>query len=54
MNSERQAMGQHARRVAEAHFTWRSIADKLADIYRSALENTVCLALTKCRRELRS
>jgi glycosyltransferase involved in cell wall biosynthesis len=36
---ERQTMGQHARRVAEAQFTWPSIADKLADFYRSALDN---------------
>jgi glycosyltransferase involved in cell wall biosynthesis len=40
VEDERQTMGQRARRVAEAHFSWRSIAEKLADIYRSALENT--------------
>jgi glycosyltransferase involved in cell wall biosynthesis len=36
---ERQRMGKHARHVADAHFTWRSIADTLADVYRSAVEN---------------
>jgi glycosyltransferase involved in cell wall biosynthesis len=50
---ERQAMGQHARRVAEAQFTWPSIADKLADIYRSALENPRTLDGDESRSGLR-
>jgi glycosyltransferase involved in cell wall biosynthesis len=35
---ELQAMGTRARRVAEAHFTWPSIAGSLVEAYRSALE----------------
>ena len=35
---ELQIMGTRARRVAEAHFTWPSIAGKLVEAYRSALE----------------
>jgi glycosyltransferase involved in cell wall biosynthesis len=35
---ELQAMSARARRVAEAHFSWPSIAGKLVETYRSALE----------------
>ncbi len=36
---ELQMMGARARRVAEAHFTWPSIAGRLVEAYRNALEN---------------
>jgi glycosyltransferase involved in cell wall biosynthesis len=52
-DQERQAMGQHARRVAEAQFTWPSIADKLGDFYRSALEHTRAPHGDESRRGLR-
>lgn len=37
-DDELQIMGTRAQRVAEAHFTWPSIAGKLVDAYRTAIE----------------
>jgi glycosyltransferase involved in cell wall biosynthesis len=51
---ERQRMGRRAGRVADAHFTWPSIAGKLADVYRSALENTRGPHADEARSGLRS
>jgi len=47
-------MGEHARQVADAHFNWRSIAETLADRYRSALENARVPHLDQTSRQLQS
>ena len=54
LEQERQTMGEHARQVADAHFNWRSIAETLADRYRSALENARVPHLDQTSRQLQS
>jgi glycosyltransferase involved in cell wall biosynthesis len=54
LEQERQTMGERARQVADAHFNWRSIAETLADVYRSALENARVPHLDQTSRQLQS
>jgi glycosyltransferase involved in cell wall biosynthesis len=49
VEDERQIMGQRARRVAEAHFSWPSIAEKLADVTRARSRARVRRSLTNRR-----